>query len=236
MGLANSIISFFDVRSSPIVNGHHQIKTMKDFIDETREDLFQSIKTANKLVELGYMLFAGTNGNNPLAGNKYITMISNSKYDRYGAYDNEIFGFNQIRIKHSENVLPIVVKKTKDFDIGTGFTFQMGKLKCIATAKHCITDMSKVIISLSGINIIPTAIVTSTNHNIDIAVIFLDEETQALIQNPFEFEKSDILDNVLTMGYPELPGFDALLVSEISQVNSIQKNSIGNIVDRKSVV
>jgi serine protease Do len=68
----------------------------------------------------------------------------------------------------------------------------------------------------------------------DLAVIVLDSDTGCI---PFWLDNPVVLDKVLTMGYPPIPGFDAVMISETASIGSYvfadQKAAPGEVVSEE---
>jgi serine protease Do len=67
------------------------------------------------------------------------------------------------------------------------------------------------------------------DDRIDVALIeFTGNPFQGI--PAFELNPVKILDEILTMGYPPIPGFDAIQFAEISRISSEVRTSRGNVV------
>ena len=153
----------------------------------------------------------------------------------YGVYDFKYRGFAYTRSCFENSVLPIVGKNriTGDEDMGT--CYYIGN-NLFVTAAHCVKglkyfnilcqDNSPVELESvwyakgEDLNDYDLAIIKSKNVPMDIKAFKL--------KDPF------ILNDVLTMGYPPIPGLNPVLISETATVASYvygrQKASIGQIV------
>lgn len=121
------------------------------------------------------------------------------------------------------------INKNGDNDIGTAY--YIGD-NMFVTAGHCVLDLSRFTLQYQNGNQIRVCEVLFTDDkSIDLAIIKADEEIQL---TPFMLGEPNILDDVLVMGYPPIPGMDAVLISETGSVNTfippVQKASAGQVV------
>ena len=83
----------------------------------------------------------------------------------------------------------------------------------------------------NGNQIKVSSVLFPNNKSIDLAIIKADEEIQL---TPFMLGEPNVLDDVLVMGYPPIPGMDAVLISETGSVSTFippaQKASAGQVV------
>lgn len=149
---------------------------------------------------------------------------------KYGYYDFAYNGFPFTREHFLDSVVPIVgINKNGDNDIGTAY--YIGD-NMFVTASHCILDMPKFSLQYqNGNQIKVSSVLFPNNKSIDLAIIKADEEIQL---TPFMLGEPNVLDDVLVMGYPPIPGMDAVLISETGSVSTFippaQKASAGQVV------
>lgn len=151
---------------------------------------------------------------------------------QYGAFDFKFNDFVFTFEKFKESVIPIEgVKSNGDHDIGTAF--YIGE-NMFVTAAHCVTGLEKfkLLINDSPIRLNEVWLSAKDNPGIyDIAIIV----AQAPNLRPFQLSNPNILDNVLLMGYPPIPGMNPILISEKASISTdlqrlIQKTAKGQIV------
>lgn len=235
MGLPTEIIKHFDMLQNKPVNGEIRPKCIGDLLLQNPEkykgvNLMYISAICRKFVNEGLLMHAGTNSYSPPLSECYYSYNINEEYAKYGSYDFLINGFISIRNHFTKSVIPIEVKKKNDdLDIGTGFIIDDNKL---ITAAHCIKNMKNVIIygdSNRPLNI--DYIFISNDSEQDIACIVF--QSKPFVDIPkFMFGSGNILDEVLTMGYPPIAGFDAIQIAEISTINT--KSSLGNIIAKEN--
>lgn len=173
----------------------------------------------NRLISEGILFFAGHSQGSPPMSNTYGSFSFNIDAAQYGIYDFIAYGFPLIRQHFYKAVRPVVVKKPNgDYDIGSGFLLEN---RTFVTAKHCILDMQEVTISgwnsqnapLRKICIPPPSL-----EHFDLAV--LEFEGDPFLGVPgFLLGNATVLEDVLTMGYPPIPGgFNAPLICTTGQL------------------
>lgn len=172
---------------------------------------------------------------------EYLLNSFNPKAAMYGQYDFLILGFQKVREKLKGSVRPVIVDRndlTKDEDIGTGFYVNKFNGNTInnlfVTAKHCIKEKSKIQIPIkdgSTINIMPDKIFVSKIDKIDIIVISIaNHNKDQYTDQSFWVSSPNILDEILTLGFPKIQGFtEAIQIAETSIVSSMTTGSQGQI-------
>ncbi len=179
----------------------------------------------NKLEQNNLLTFTGMKG---AFGRCFMAPTLPEADIHYGTYNFTTLGFPYIRMFFEKSILPVVVRLTDDsHDIGTCF---LAFNNCVITARHCIEDMKIIsITTASGDIILPKKIAVYKDKMKDVAVIFTQQASfiQPCLRVAVE---TIILDDVLIMGYPPLPGFDAVQVSEVTSIGSHTKAARGNIV------
>lgn len=134
-----------------------------------------------------------------------------------------IFGFDAIYEYYKDVVLPIQhTTKSDNISLGTCFNSQIG----IITARHCIEGSKEL--SIKGISktlLNNSKILVHKNPLLDVAIIKAD------IGFPFapSFESPRVLQNILTLGFPIIPGYQNFLAAEKATISSRFTASKGNI-------
>lgn len=156
---------------------------------------------------------------------------------QYGAFDFKFNGLVFIFEKFKDSVIPIEgVKSNGDHDIGTAF--YIGE-NMFVTAAHCVTELEKIrlLINDSPIRLNEVWLSAKDNPDIyDIAIIV----AQAPDLRPFQLSNPNVLDNILLMGYPPIPGMNPILISEKASISTdlqrlIQKTAKGQIVSENAM-
>ena len=190
------------------------------------------LRMTQKLVNEGLLTPVGnkTGFEQQFLGNGY----EKNEYLEYGYYDFLIYGFSAIRKNFEEAVRPVIINsksKEKDEGIGTGFVIRYNNKIYFITARHCLPKNSLITIIpfLPQRPQIPKNVFFSVDTNIDIAVIEFSDNI--LLSNKwFLLSQPNILDEVLTMGFPPIQGFiEPIQISETATIATSLKSSTGII-------
>lgn len=189
--------------------------------------VMEVVQICRRLEDLGLLLHvASTRAGAAIESNKYIAV----DYDRidldYGEADFIVYGFPFIYEEFSHSVLPVLVKKKNhDNDIGTCFLLS----GTVVTASHCIDEMREIIIP--GVDLEKTLeqIYEPDDETLDLALLKFKDGP--LLDAPsLKLGSVDLLDNILTMGFPQVPGFPDTLVAEQGLISGGVKGTLGSIV------
>lgn len=136
-----------------------------------------------------------------------------------------IYGFKYIYQDYKQYVLPVeYTDKFGNKSLGTCFIYDNG----IVTARHCIEGASKISIqSFSKEELAKSEFEVHENEYMDLLYIRLVESPKHSIM--FN-QKAEILDEVMTLGYPKIPGFHNFLTAENATVSARFTASLGQIV------
>ena len=151
----------------------------------------------------------------------------------YGVYDFKYQGFVYTRNWFEHSVLPIAGTNTEgDEDMGTAY--YIGD-NMFVTAAHCINGLKQFNLLLNDTTPIKLHEVWfaagEDPNDYDLAIILADEpiKVPALM-----LDKPSVLDSVLVIGYPPIPGMFPIQTSETASVGayikSDQKASVGQVV------
>lgn len=129
-------------------------------------------------------------------------------------YNSMIYGFEYIYDLYKDIVVPIITQNAKgDYSVGTGFWLFGG----IVTAKHCLSDVEYLSIrGVSAKELSESKIFISDNDNIDLAFIKLNKSRNKEIW----CDEGKVLQDVLVLGYPKIPGFTDFLTAEKATISS----------------
>lgn len=173
---------------------------------------------------------------------KYCSNGFNPIDAKYGKYDFLFAGFQHIYDTFSDAVRPIIVNPNsinKDPDIGTGFVVNANRNFdenfYFITARHCLPFGERIYIPAHlppKIPCLPEKIWGTSIKEIDVAIIkFNFKHAIPGREQNFWLSKPEVLDEVLTMGYPPIQGFiDAIQVAEVARVSGFLKSTHGRIV------
>ncbi|MEX5553278.1 trypsin-like peptidase domain-containing protein [Pseudomonas pergaminensis] len=194
---------------------------------ENHLDVAHLVLSCENLVRAGVLLELSSGSNT--YERVYAAVNYNEIQAAYGEYDFLAEGFGEIAKKLGHSVLPIIVEKTSgDEDLGSAFL--LGNPHTILTARHVVENMTRLrVLGPNGSGVEIHNIYVSLDENIDIAVL---EVTFAESNNltALRTGRSEILNEVLSIGFPPIPGFDAVRVYDKSEINSYVRYSKGRIV------
>lgn len=196
-----------------------------------------------RLAEKGFLFPAGYSTESSLFREIYVSLGFDQNDASYGVYDFVAFGFPKIREHFSEAVRAVVVKKIIDInkgidnqdnlkdDIGSGFLLGNPlESRFFVTARHCVLNMKEV--RIPGWNPANAPLLNLWTHideRVDLAVIQFDGDPFPGIPG-FRLQNAKLLDDVLTMGYPPIPGFESVLIAETAQIAGHLKSTTGQVV------
>ena len=234
------ILKFFKIDPEHKFNGVIRPKSLNDYLKtlnlkETKINLLELNNICKKLENEGYLKFTGTQGRGVLMNETYYCFSYNEELANYGSYEYLVYGFPLIRSDFINSVRPIEIiylddTKPKQYDIGTCF---MISETGIITSKHCLPKNSIIKIENDKGEIIKAVkIIIHNDPNIDLALIIIDN---SFFKNYkfFKLGNANVLEDVLTMGYPPIPGFDGILVTETANITTEIKSTLGKIVARE---
>jgi len=155
----------------------------------------------------------------------------------YGYFEYLVYGFPLIRETFTNSVLPIeVIDLNGNLGIGTGF-FAISQSSSplrhtiLAIARHNVENMKSVEIIPSGEeNLKIRSIFVPRNSTVDTAIIVTEPKNQEN-SKPLLVGETNILDDVLCIGYPPVQGFDIFQVAEKATISA--KSTVGQIVGKE---
>jgi serine protease Do len=233
MPLATEIVKFFvldpDRRGQPV-------KTIDDLADsrlgwQQELDISEVFRICSALEKEGYLISGTTVHPHPIVGRTFVSFHFDERRAAYGEYEFAAHGFHRIREHFQRAVMPVVVEKGDGTpDIGT--CFLAGNCHNLVTARHVVENKSRVDIrGTNGKFITLHSLKVPRSNHLDVAVMVVAQS--AMDGLPFlRFAPSNVLDEVLSMGYPPIPGFEAAQISDITSINSRLRASEGRIVAR----
>jgi serine protease Do len=200
----------------------------------TTINVLEVLRIIQQFRQLGHLISAGNlNGttDNPMTQECFVAPHYDVAVAKYGTYNFLIHGFRLIAEHFKNTVRPVVITRQDDtFDIGTGFL--LGNIHTFITARHVVEHAKLIqILDCNNRPVKASSVTFHQNKNIDIAIILISEH--AFIKTPvFNAIDGEILEDVLTIGYPPVPGFDAIQVYEKASINNSFKFSKGQIIAR----
>ena len=159
---------------------------------------------------------------------RYAAQDFNEDLASYGVYDFIAMGFPYIRQYFIKSVLPVfVLTKEGKEENGTGFLLENRK---IVTAAHCVKNMKKVQIPDWHHDAVPLKnIWVHEDERVDLAILEFDGDPFPGVPG-FQIQEGQVLDDILTMGYPPISGYFPVLIAETAQVAGYLHATTGKIV------
>lgn len=231
MGLIEEILNYYSFSSLQEIH-KGEFQSVQECMDQLSKkgaelQLRTFLGIVKKFENDGFLLKVGQKGDDPIYGATYVAQTLSRDYLEYGSYHFHYYGFSSIRSHFAKSVLPIDVTN-QDYlrDIGTCFIIDAHR---IITAKHCIEAKKNIkILDPIGQVVTPTSIWTPSD-NTDLALIEMNYYNFSSCPK-FKLEYGEVLEEILTMGYPPIPGFDAVQVADISHIGGSVKVSKGKII------
>lgn len=235
MQLATEIVRFFHIDISADVPAR-PVSTIDDFSRSKPEwyetlDLRDVFRICSVLERDGYLVSTLSAGSHPILGRGFIAPDFDERKAAYGEYEFVAHGFHRVREHFQNAVIPVVVENAEGSqDIGT--CFLAGNSHTLVTARHVIENARKV--EINGINGTPITLLSlmiPKNQDLDIAFLYVDHD--AMNGLPYlRFEAPSVLDEVLCLGYPPIPTFREVQISDLSSINARLKSFKGKIVGK----
>lgn len=204
--------------------------TLQSFIDtdsswEESIDFGHLLYVVSQLVHHGFLVNLGGIGADQMFFGRNFSEIN----AEYGVFENRTGGPSEIFRRHSNAVVPVIVKdQMGDPDIGTGFL--IGNTGTLVTARHVIENKTEIKFSNeNGTPFTISDIFVHEDPKIDLAILIVDNKDWYGIK-PFRRTDHQLGEDVLSIGFPPIPRFDGLKVLEHGEVSSEIKTMNGQIV------
>jgi serine protease Do len=243
MGIGIDLVKFFAITNAhPYKGEQFAPRSLGEFVRSRKEFYPNLWQIVQRLEHAGYLWNVGTSNEHdlpqPWFNRLYFSnLMANNDLD-YGIMDFIAFGFPEVHRRFRESVVALHVSKVNgEPDTGTGFLLEN---RCIVTALHCIQNMQEV--RMDGWNAahIPlTHIWTFRDERIfpgsqgdkrpDLAILHFADDPFPDIPG-FKLQEAQLLDDVLTMGYPHIPGFPPVLIAETAHIAASLKSTVGKVV------
>lgn len=227
--LASKIVQFFSGLDFTERNG---AKTLENFFEKYGLmeciDIGDVVHVCKTLCTKNILVEIGTRGDRFIEKTYYTRSFSEKSYE-YGVFESLAYGFSWIRENFSHSVLPVIVSNLDgEEDIGSGFF--VGNVNTFFTARHVVENMNSIQIGKGNLYTVKN-IRVSKNEKLDVACLLVGPSSGNMGIKPFQVTKDvDVLTEVMSMGFPPIPGFEDIQVCDVSHINSEVKVSQGTIV------
>lgn len=187
-------------------------------VNKDYERKIHKVKKVLNLMERAGIITNEGHSVNAMLGERYYSLkeLTNIQL-KNTLWLGEAFGLSYLSNKLRNNVVHITGVNSKgDVCNGTGFLINP---KTILTCKHVVIDMEPdIYVSIMG-NEYSYSIKFSSDY--DIALLLLNEKINSINCFP-AFNKADLLDEVLIMGYPPITGTNnAHMLIQKGEINAI---------------
>lgn len=239
------LVQFFNIQAAATATERSPLsaKSIGHFVGATPDLLAEEIPelhiVCEKLCRLGVLTPAGCDPSKlPMLGASYFSGANANmewqRHEQYGIFDHIAFGFPFIRERFSKSVFPVIVQTNTGESIGSSFllednvkTWDLVSRNILVTARHCIDTGNFRILGLDLTHESDLEIYFHSHNWIDIAILrstcFSKNGTRGL-----RVSSGKVLDEILVMGYPPIPGFDAVQIAEVATL-AAQKSTLGQI-------
>ncbi len=249
MGIGTDLVRFF-----ARTNGHHlshtgqyAARSLNEFIQEHPEYITADLWPITlRLALQGHLHFAGTANEFPIPqlwlNYRFFSQPFLEADMNYGTFDFAALGFPYIRdyFKHSVKAVNVIKDDGRD-DNGTGFLLEERRF---VTARHCIEKKREIRIDGWDAVHAPLKAIwafkdtrysprSEVDKRPDLALLEFAGDPFPGVPG-FQFQEAQILDDVLTIGCPAVPGFDQMVITETAQIAAELKSTVGHVVAQES--
>lgn len=220
MGIGTDLIRFFERTAENHVLDDHRPRSLKEFIKKHPEHDNWNLNSATlKLVHQGYLIELDDENifleAHSWHNRHYFSQLDVEEELAYGTFDFFVLGFPYIRAYFEQAVKAVYVKKDGKEDIGSGFVLEDHRF---VTAFHCIKEMSNVEIDRWDKDNAPLQnIWVPADEKIDLCVLEFKGDPFPGVSG-FRLQEAYILDEVMTLGYPNISLVEPTLAAERTQV------------------
>ncbi len=234
MGIGTDLIRFFERTNGHQVLGDYRPRSLKEFIEKHPEYVGWNLYPATeKLVHQGYLselddenIFLEAHS---WHNRRYFSQLAVEEDIAYGTFDFLVLGFPYIRTYFEHAVKAVTVKRDGKDDMCSGFVLEDHRF---VTAFHCIEKMSNVEIGgWDKANAPLQNIWVPTDEKIDLCVLEFKGDPFPGVSG-FRLQEAHILDEVMTLGYPNISLYEPTLAAERTQVAGRLQATVGAVVSQ----
>lgn len=173
----------------------------------------------DRLVSSGIIIRSTVHSGTQIPMADHIIMTSDLyQHLEDGTFENIFIGASQMIARYENAIIKIEVQKHDDLSIGTGFIVRYLNQNFIVTCKHNV-DAQEGITNIKLFNNLGQHMVVNNwwmSDNYDISLAKMDDYENL----SFSFsDKSDIFDEVFTLGFPKVPCAETILVGHRGEIN-----------------
>lgn len=230
-GLPLKAVKFFDMANSLKTGSGIQPRSVQEFINtyQVENPIGGNLPQpgavdaiCDRLCRAGYLTFTGAGPGVNLGGMTHCYMChSIAKFDEVTlsrSLDCAVYGFPCIYDVFKSSVVPIIHTTASDKNsIGTGFVIGPTMLQ---TAAHCIDGAKRLAIrGVTALALSRARLFRSTNDAVDLGLIWFDLSVFSDTP-PIKAGIPILLQDVMALGYPDVPGFQPALAAEKAMISS----------------
>lgn len=229
-GLPAAALDFFSPSNVAFEgrSGLHVPRTVAEFAERiarpgslagTKEHppLHQINLILRRMADLNFLVIHSLGGNSGWDASYLCVLEDQEKQGILNNLDYAIYGFPIIYEELQHSVIPIIHHGEKRPQIGSSF---LHKKHVLVTAAHCIKGAQKLSIrGVSADQFRRARIAVHRNEALDLAAINFSEPIFPDIKE-IGLTKGTILDEILVLGYPDVPGFTRFLAAEKAAVSA----------------
>ena len=250
MGIGTDLVKFFEITNGHYISGTGQYaaRSLNEFIHKHPEHITADLWPITlRLALQGQLHFAGTANefslSQPWLNYRFFSQPFLEADIIYGTFDFAALGFPYIREYFNHSVKAVnVIRDDGRPGNGSGFLLEERRL---VTARHCIEKKREI--HIDGWDAVNAPLKdiwvfkdqrfsprSEVDKRPDLALLEFAGDPFPGIPG-FQFQQAQILDDVLTMGCPTVPGFDQMLITEMAQIAAELKptelkSTIGHVV------
>lgn len=227
-GIPAKALEFFHPRNAETKGSTLRAKTVFDFAMHMAQPTGESTSNFPKfhrlnmilqrMADLNLLMVVNRGGIDSMDASYFCNLKDEEVPSLLSTIDFAVYGFPVIYKELSPAVLPIVhVNKEDRPAIGTAF---LRASQLVLTAKHCVVGAKSL--SIRGISegaFRSATVMVHNNDALDLAALHFPKPVLEGIK-PIDLGPGRVLDEVLVMGYPNVPGFTELLAAEKASVSA----------------
>jgi hypothetical protein len=242
-GLPSRALDFFDLRNAKRTAGALAPRTVAEFANAiakpgdaaglTIHPPYQRLDfILHRMADLNLLTVAnqGTLGAHDAA--YFCTLSDAQKTGLASTLDYVVYGFPVIYEDLCHSVLPLIHRTPDGAEaIGTAF---LSTRQTILTAAHCIKGAKAL--SIRGISVTEFAAAEiAINEGLDVAAIHFPKPVLSGCK-PIETGAGEVLEEVITLGYPNVPGFTEVLAAEKAAISTRITVTRGSVASKATEI
>jgi serine protease Do len=227
-GIPTKALEFFHPRNAETKGGTLRPKTVFDFAMHLAQPTGENTSNFPKfhrlnmilkrMADLNLLMVMNRGGTDSMDASYFCHLNEDEVASILSTIDFAVYGFPVIYKELSPAVVPIVHFNKEDTPaIGTAF---LRASQLILTAEHCLAGAKSLSIrGVSETEFRSATVMVHNNRALDLAAIHFPKSVLEGTQ-PIDLGLGRVLDEVLVMGYPNVPGFTEFLAAEQAAISA----------------